>query len=180
MNFYHRDFTEADLETFEALCFQSGQKQLQRRTQGCLRRRAFGTKRLLGRSLSVHAKIRRKQFTKPMRQTPSAVPRPLRMRSASLCDGPGCIPSLISVYGPDRDGKANSFECNIMHERGGAINSTFSVFYGCGLTCDHILLRGPFGKGSSVRFSTDHLTDEGVEFAKWLFSERIEALRRRE
>ena len=38
----------------------------------------------------------------------------------------------------------------------------------------------PFGKGSRVSFSTGHLTDEGVEFAKWLFTDRIEALRRRE
>jgi len=42
---------------------------------------------------------------------------------ASLCEGPGCIPTLISARGPD--GKFDVFECNIMQERGGAINSTF-------------------------------------------------------
>lgn len=73
------------------------------------------------------------------------------------------------------------FECNIMRERGGAINSTFSVFHGCGLTDDkYHSFADPFGKGSNVSFSTDHLTDEGVEFAKWLYTDRIEALRCRE
>jgi hypothetical protein len=40
--------------------------------------------------------------------------------------------------------------------------------------------KDPFGKGSKVRFSTDYLTDEGVKFAKSLFTDRIEALRCRE
>ena len=98
----------------------------------------------------------------------------------SVCEAPGCIPTLISVDGPEGN-EFDWFECNIMHERGGAINSTFSVFYGCGLTSDtYHSFDDPFGKGSRVRFSADCLTDEGIEFAKWLFPDRIEALRRRE
>ncbi len=116
-----------------------------------------------------------------MRQTTECGAKIFAYALASLCEGPGCIPSLISVNGPDPDGKANSFECNIMHERGGAINSNFSSHLWCGLTCEsYCYYEDPFGKGSRVSFSTDHLTDEGVEFAKWLFTDRIEALRRRE
>jgi hypothetical protein len=54
--------------------------------------------------------------------------------------------------------------------------SQISCIPGLPSNCD----RTPFGKGSKVHFSTDHLTDEGVEFAKWLFTDRIEALRCRE
>lgn len=97
---------------------------------------------------------------------------------AKLCEGPGCIPGLISVTGPDVS--FDLFECNIMHERGGPLNSSFTVPYSCGLTWNSFhFFEDPFGAGSAVGFSTDHLTDAGIEFAEWLFPERIEAMRRR-
>jgi len=97
---------------------------------------------------------------------------------ASLCEAPGCIPGLISVAGPD--GRFDLFECNIAQERGGPINSSFTVPYSCGLTWDSFhFFEDPFGEGSAVGFSTDHLTDSGVAFAQWLFGERMQEIRGR-
>ena len=177
---YRRSLAEADLESFEALCFHHAE------TVAAPYSRLLNAPRIqdhaVARALVERAYENSAQAIHDAYATDTECGAKIFAYAlASLCEGPGCIPSLISVYGPDRDGKADSFECNILHERGGAINSNFSVFYGCGLTCDsYYYYEEPFGKDSSVTFSTDHLTDEGVEFAKWLFADRIEALRRRE
>jgi hypothetical protein len=175
---YRRSLAQADLESFEALCFHHAE------TVAAPYSRLLNAPRIqdhaVARALVERAYENSAQAIHEAYATDKECGAKIFAYAlASLCEGPGCIPSLISVYGPDRDGKADSFECNIQHERGGAINSNFTATYG-GLTCDsYYYYEEPFGKDSSVTFSTDHLTDEGVEFAKWLFSERIEALRRR-
>jgi hypothetical protein len=177
---YRRSFTDADLETFEALCFNQAETvaaPYSRLLNAPSIRDQAVARALVERAHENSAQAIRKAYAT---DTESGA-RIFAYALASLCDGPGCIPTLLSVHGPDPDGKFDAFECNIMHERGGAINSTYGVFYGCGLTCDsYCYYEEPFGKDSSVAFSTDHLTDEGVEFAKWLFTDRIEALRCRE
>jgi len=43
-----------------------------------------------------------------------------------------------------------------------------------------MLFEGILGPHTSIRFATDHLTEMGIEFAKRLWPERIEAMRGRE
>lgn len=101
---------------------------------------------------------------------------PFAYTLASLCEGPGCIPQLISVIGPDDH--FDLFECNIAQERGGALDSTFTEPYALGLVWNsYHFVEDVIGRGSSVGLSLDHLTELGVEFAQWMFADRIETMR---
>lgn len=103
---------------------------------------------------------------------------PFAYTLAGLCEGPGCIPQLISVIGPDE--KFDLFECNIAKERGGPLDSTFTEPYACGLVWNSFhFIEDVIGKGSSVSLSLDHLTELGVEYAEWLFADRISVMRAR-
>lgn len=103
---------------------------------------------------------------------------PFAYTLASLCEGPGCIPQLISVMGPDL--KFDLFDCNIAQERGGPLDSTFTEPYACGLVWNSFhFFEDVIGKGSSVSLSLDHLTELGVEYAEWLFADRISVMRAR-
>jgi hypothetical protein len=173
---YRRGFTVADLETFEALCF------LQADTVAAPYSRLLKAPTmhdsLVARALVERAHENSAQAIHNAYATDTGSGAKIFAYAlGSVCEAPGCIPTLINADGPEGN-EFDWFECNIMHERGGAINSTFSVFYGCGLTNDTFhFFEDPFGKGSRVHFSADYLTEEGVEFAKWLFTDRIEALR---
>jgi hypothetical protein len=175
---YHRSFTQTDLRSFEALCFHRAEEVVTPYSM-LLRSPAIGNT-LVAQVLVEHAYENSEEAIRNAYVTDGVSgARIFAYALARLCEGPGCIPGLISAHGPD--GKLDLFECNIMQERGGAINSTFTVPYSCGLTWDsYHFFEDPLGKGSRVSFSNDHLTETGVEFAKWLFPERIEALRRRE
>lgn len=95
-----------------------------------------------------------------------------------VLEGPGRIPGLISIGFHER---WDCFELNIARERGGALDSTYTGSYGCGLTMDtYHTVSDAFGPHSSITFSVDYLTEEGVEFAHWLLPVEIEALRARE
>ena len=176
---YRRSFTDADIETFEALCFHHARTVVapySRLLNAPSIRDHAVARALVERAYENAAPVIHNVYASGTGSGAAVFAYAL----GTLCEGPGCIPTLISVNGPDGH-EFDWFECNIMRERGGAIDSTFSVFHGCGLTDDkYHSFEDPFGKGSKVRFSTDHLTDEGVEFAKWLFTDRIEALRCRE
>ena len=176
---YRRNFTDADLETFETLCFHHA------RTVVAPYSRLLNAPRIRDHAVAQALVERAYEDSAPVIDNVYAAgtgsgAAVFAYALGTLCEGPGRIPTLISVNGPDGH-EFDWFECNIMRERGGAIDSTFSVFHGCGLTDDtYYFFEDPFGKGSRVSFSTDHLTDDGVEFAKWLYADRIEALRRRE
>lgn len=95
-----------------------------------------------------------------------------------LCEGPGCIPQLVSMMGPDE--RFDIYECNIAQERGGPLDSTFTEPYSCGLVWNsYHFIEDVIEKGSSVGLSLDHLTESGVEFAEWLFPDHVRAMRTR-
>jgi len=175
---YHGSFAEADNSAFEALCFHRAEEvatPYSRLLKAPEIKDGVIARLLVERAYEVSAEAIRTAYATA---TDSGA-RIFAYALANLCEGPGCIPGLISVCGPD--GEFDLFECNIMQKRGGAINSSFTAPYSCGLTWDsYHFVENPFGEGSSVGFSNDHLTETGVEFAKWLFPERIEALRRSE
>lgn len=96
---------------------------------------------------------------------------------AKLCDGPGRVASLVSAAGPDLD----LFECNTMHERGGALNSYYSGPFASGAVWDSFhFFEDPFGPDSSVSFTTYHLTKSGLEYCLWRWPKHVAQLRRTE
>ena len=95
---------------------------------------------------------------------------------AGLTEGPGCVPQLISVTGPEESFEI--FECNIASERGGALDGNFTEPYSCGLVWNsYHFIEDVIGKGSSIGLSLDHLTERGVAFAEWLFDDQVQAMR---
>lgn len=95
-----------------------------------------------------------------------------------VLQAPGRVPTLIST---DVFEYLDWFEVNVAKELGGALDSTFTGTFSCGLTQDtYHSIDNAFGDGRSVSFSVDYLTEEGVEFAHWLLGAEIEEMRARE
>jgi hypothetical protein len=172
---YKRELSTDDLKSFEALCFHRADEVAEPYT--ALMNAPKMAEKLVTAPLvkraweNSEAEIQRAYET----DTGSGA-KIFAYAVARLVEGPGCVPSLISANNPE---KLDLFECNIQQELGGPLDTTFSGLFGSGLTWDSFhFFQDAFGEGTSINVDSDHLTKLGLEFAQWLWPERIEALRR--
>lgn len=99
---------------------------------------------------------------------------------ADALEGPGCMPGLVRVN-TEVDGY-DVFGRNIYGERGSPFTlQDLSPPLHRGLTSDpEYYFEDVRGSGVNALFNFYHLTEPGLEFAQWLWPERIEQLKKAE
>jgi hypothetical protein len=174
---WRSELSQDDLKSFEALCFHKADVVAQPYT--ALLNAPKIIEKTAAAPLIARAWENSKEAIQKAYQTENESGPELFARAvAPLFEWPGCVPSLISVI---QWQKFDFFECNIQQELGGPYDTTFSGLVVYGLTWDWFhFFEDPLGPETSISLAGDHLTEIGLEFAQWLWPERIEKLRRRE
>ncbi len=170
-------FTKDDLDYFEALTFlRAGE--IARPYSALMRAPAMNHKASCAALAKQAIELSRAEVEAARKTAPERAAKILVYAIAALCEAPGCIPRGIEVDGPDFGDGAG---INIGHERGRPLSAYYTAAHG------HLYVFNSFnffadvlGPHSSIQFANDHLTEMGIEFAKRLWPERIEEMKKRE
>ncbi|MBY0531308.1 MAG: hypothetical protein K2P86_04990 [Xanthobacteraceae bacterium] len=170
-------FTKEDLDYFEALVFLRAD-QIARPYSALMRAPAMNHKASCEALVKHAVGLVGKEVEAARKSDPRLAGKILAYMIAALCEAPGCIPRGIEVDGP---GFGDGADINIGHERGRPLSNYYTAAHA------HLYVFNSFnffgdvlGPHSSIQFANDHLTEMGIEFAKRLWPERIEEMRRRE
>ncbi len=170
-------FTKQDLDYFEALVFLKAGK-IARPHTALMRAPAMNHKESCEALVKRAVELAGKELEAARKSSPEAAANILVHAIAALCEAPGCIPRGIEVDGP---GFGDGADINIGHERGAPLSSYYTAAHKYVYVINSSHLFGDvLGPHSSIRFANDHLTEMGIEFAKRLWPERIEEMRKRE
>lgn len=170
-------FTKQDLDYFEALCFLKADK-IARPYSALMRAPAMNHRETCEALVQRALGLAGAEVEAARGKDPERAAEILARTIAALCEAPGSIPRGIEVDGPDfSDGAA----INIGHERGAPLSSYYTTAhsYVYVINSSHVF-EGVLGPHSGIKIANDHLTEMGIEFAKRLWPERIEEMRKRE
>ena len=170
-------FSKEDLDYFEALVFLRADE-IARPYSALMRAPAMNHKASCEALVNHAIKLAGPEIDAARKADPVTAGKILAYTLAALCEAPGCIPRGIEVDGP---GFGDGAAINIGHERGRPLSNYYTTAHG------HLYVFNSFnffgdvlGPHSSIQFANDHLTEMGIEFAKRLWPERIEEMRKRE
>lgn len=170
-------FTKEDLDYFEALTFLKADR-IARPYAALMRAPAMNHKASCEALVQRAIELAGADVEAARERSPERAAKILAYAIAALCEAPGCIPRGIEVDGP---GFGDGADINIGHERGRPLSNYYTAAHAHVYVINSpMLFEGMLGAHSSIRFATDHLTEMGIEFAKRLWPERIEAMRTRE
>jgi len=170
-------FEKEDLDYFEALVFLKAGK-IARPYATLMRAPAMNHKESCAALVKRAIELSKAEVEAARKSNPEWAAEILAYTIAALCEAPGCIPRGIEVDGPDFSDGAG---INIGHERGRPLSNyhTAAHSYVYVINSSHVF-GDVLGPHSSIKFANDHLTEMGIEFAKRLWPERIEEMRKRE
>lgn len=170
-------FNKEDLDYFEALVFLRADE-IARPYAALMRAPAMNHKASCEALVRDAIELVSGEVEAAREHDPEQAGKVLAYAIAALCEAPGCIPRGIGVDGP---GFGDGADINIGHERGRPLSNYYTAAHAHVYVMNSpMLFEGMLGPHTSVRFATDHLTELGIEFAKRLWPERIEAMRGRE
>lgn len=170
-------FNKEDLDYFEALTFLRTDK-IARPYAALMRAPAMNHKASCDALVRDAIELVRVEVEAARERDPEQAGKILAYAIAALCEAPGCIPRGIEVDGP---GFGDGAIINIGHERGRPLSNYYTAAHAHVYVMNSpMLFEGLLGDHTSIRFATDHLTEMGIEFAKRLWPERIDEMRRRE
>jgi hypothetical protein len=170
-------FSKEDLDYFETLVFLKSDK-IARPYEALMRAPAMNHKESCAALVKRAVELSSAEVETARKSKPEWAGEILAYTIAALCEAPGCIPRAIEVDGP---GFGDGADINIGHERGRPLSNYYTVAHkhvyviNSSFLFDDIL-----GPHSSIKFANDHLTEMGIEFAKRLWPERIDEMRKRE
>jgi hypothetical protein len=170
-------FTKDDLDYFEALVFLKADK-IARPYAALMRAPAMGHKESCAALVTRAVELSKAEVEAARKTAPGFAAEILAYTIAALSEAPGCIPRGIEVDGPEFGDGA---DINIGHERGRPLSNYYTTAHAhvYVINSSHVF-EGVLGPHSSIKFANDHLTEMGIEFAKRLWPERIEEMRKRE
>ena len=170
-------FTKADLDYFEALVFLRADK-IAKPYSALMRAPAMNHKASCAALVKRALELAGQEVEAARGKDPGKAGRLLAYTIAALCEAPGSIPRGIEVDGP---GFGDGIDINIGHERGLPLASYYTTAHSFVyvINSSHVFA-DVLGAHSSIKFANDHLTEMGIEFAKRLWPERIEEMKRRE
>jgi hypothetical protein len=170
-------FSKEDLDYFEALVFLRADK-IRRPYAALMRAPAMNHKASVVTLVKRAIDLSKAEVEAARKASPETAANVLVHTIAALCEAPGCIPRGIEVDGP---GFGDGADINIGHERGAPLSSYYTTAhkYVYVINSSHAF-SDVLGPHSSIRLANDHLTEMGIEFAKRLWPERIEEMRKRE
>lgn len=170
-------FSKEDLDYFEALVFLRADK-IARPHTALMRAPAMAHKPSCEALVKEAIALAGADAEAARERKPEFAGKILAYAIAALCEAPGCIPRGIEVDGP---GFGDGAEINIGHERGRPLSSYYTAAHAHVYVINsRHLFEGLLGPHSTIKIADDHLTEMGIEFAKRLWPERIEAMRERE
>jgi hypothetical protein len=171
-------FSKEDLDYFEALVFLRADE-IARPHAALMRAPAMNHKACCEAIVKKAIELVGAEVEAARGQEPERAGKILAYTIAALCEAPGCIPRGIEVEGPGFG--FVGVTVNIGHERGRPLSNFHTTAH------SHLYVFNSFnffadvlGPESSIQFANDHLTEMGIEFARRLWPERIEEMRKRE
>jgi hypothetical protein len=170
-------FSREDLDYFEALVFlRAGE--IARPHSALMRAPAMNHRQACEALVRRAIELSKAEAEAARKASPEQAANIIAYTIAALCEAPGCIPRGIEVDGPDFGDGAGM---NIGHERGRPLSNYFTAAHShvYVINSSH-LFADVLGPHTSIKFANDHLTEMGIEFAKRLWPERIEEMRKRE
>jgi hypothetical protein len=170
-------FEKQDLDYFEALVFLKADK-IARPFSALMRAPAMNHKESCEALVKRAVELAGAEVEAAQKTDPEQAGEILAYTIAALCEAPGCIPRGLEVDGP---GFGDGTDINIGHERGRPLSSyhTTAHKYLYVMNSSHVF-GGALGPHSNIKIANDHLSEMGIEFAKRLWPERIEEMRKRE